>query len=455
MVFLTFMIGILNLCLGFALAVKLGYGPSSLLDDWDAIDGPDRPAAPAASNHDVELPDELAAMLADAEAEPDLASLLDDDPDDDLFDEPMEESEEEEVADEDASEMLDPDSPENWDLNEKFVETSVLKLNIAMMKSGARSTEIDTRLRAARGHRDRETIQKCLRELKEDCETYLAQQSKAADDFHDRIGELGELSELGDRIELTNMEQAAQIETTLSNLANMDFESDLEAAAARLLEEINNLRMARHKLRDSQDQAFMAIARYENRIDKIEKQLYNDPLTKLANRIGLEATLHEWWTSARPGSRQMSAALLDLDGFGLINEVQGSLVGDRLLYRVAQFLEKHAGKADLVGRFAGQQFLVMVLDIGPRAAIKNIEFIRQGIERITFLHDEEELRLTAAGAVTEVTSGDSEESVFERLREALAQAKQAGGNRSFMHDGRETELIESPNLGAKYTEIRI
>jgi hypothetical protein len=119
----------------------------------------------------------------------------------------------------------------------------------------------------------------------------LAEQSEAAEKFRARIGELGELASLGEEIEMTNLEQSAQVETTINNLEYMDFRSDPEAANQRLLEEIKNLRTARHKLRDNQEVAFLSIARYEKRIDKIEKQLFIDPLTKLRNRIGLEEAL--------------------------------------------------------------------------------------------------------------------------------------------------------------------
>ncbi|MCX7428004.1 MAG: GGDEF domain-containing protein, partial [Planctomycetia bacterium] len=378
---------------------------------------------------------------------------LDDDLND-LLAEPEAENDEETTATE-AHETLDPGVPENWDLNEKFVETSVLKLNIAMMKSGARATEIDARLRAARGHSDAQTIHACLGLLKEDCQTYLAEQGKAAEQFHDRIGELGELSALGDEIEMTNLEQAAQIETTLSNLENMDFETDLEAANKRLLEEISHLRRARHKLRDSQDEAFLAIARNENRIGKVEKQLYHDSLTKLVNRIGLEATLHEWWEAGRPRSHSMSAAMLDLDQFERINEKHGSLVGDRILNRLAEFVRYQFGPGNLVARFSGQRFFVMMCDAGPRAAVKKVEFIRQGIEKATFLRDTEEIRVTAAGALTEVKPDDAVQSVFDRLDETIRQAKHAGPNQTFAHDGKTIERVESPNLGAKYAEFRI
>jgi diguanylate cyclase (GGDEF)-like protein len=113
------------------------------------------------------------------------------------------------------------------------------------------------------------------------------------------------------------------------------------------------------------------------------------------------------------------------------------------------------GEADLVGRFGGQRFLVVLVDAGPRAAAKKFEFIRQSIERITFLYGEEEVRVTASGGITEVTADDTHDSLFARVEQALGEAKRAGPNRSCLHDGRCVELVKSPGLGAEYAEIPI
>ena len=447
LIILTFVVGILNLSLGYALAVHLGYGPPSLAESWHVfwtgrLLG-QRVASPAAVA-------ETAVQGPSPETVVDSLEEMLNEPYDEPYDAPYEESEEEA-----ASEELDLDAPENWDLNERFVETSVLKLNIAMIRSGMRAAEIDTRLRSIQGQSDPETIRAVLAELSEDCETYLAVQKEGAERFQARIGEMGELSALGEEISRANLEQAIQIETTLQILQSLDPESDPEAANRQLLTEIDRLRAARHKLRDDQERAFLVIARYENRLDKIEKRLFNDPLTKLRNRIGLETTLWQWWQEGRQESRSMSAALLDLDGFDGVNRRHGALAGDRILHQLAQVIRKHAGEDDLVGRFAGQRFLILAVDVGPRAATKRVEFIRQAIERITFLYGDEEIRVTAGGGITEVTPADSHETLFARLEQALDEAKQAGPNRSCFHDGEEVELVESPNLGAEYTEIPI
>lgn len=446
-VLLTLVIGLANLGLGYAAAVSLGYAPRPVR----------KPAPSHSSDSDCNgqeiggVSDETAWSGEELPpAETPIDEMLDDDPGQSLDIGPIYEP-----YDDDVAELINPDQPEAWDLNEKFVETSILKLNIAMMKSGRRASEIDVRLRGVRGHSDAETIRHCVAQLLEDCRTYLAEQNDAADKFRSRVGELGELKDLGEEIEMANLEQSAQIETTISNLEYMDFESDLEAANQRLLSELGKLRVARHHLRDNQEVAFLTIARYENRMDKIEAQLFNDPLTRIRNRIGLETTLWQWWQQNRQQSRQMSAAMFDLDRFGGVNEQYGALTGDRILEAIAALVQQQAGASDLVGRFAGQRFLVVFCDAGPRAAIKSAELIRQTIERTTFVHQDEKFQVTATAGIVEITPDDSHESLLARLEAALKHARKIGGNRASFHNGREPEPVESPNFGAEFSEIAV
>ena len=443
---LLFVLSVFNVGLGYALAVWLGYGLPSLREAWIALGAePPLPSPPPVATYPAPSPPELPPPPS-----PPLEELLHADPAEHTEVEPYDEP-----YDDDVAELIRPVSPEAWNLNEKYVETSILRLNIAMMRSGVRATEIDTRLRLLGSRVDAGTIQRSLDELKTDCELYLAEQREGAKRLHSRIGELGELKWLGEEVEAANLQQAAQIETTLQNLHDMDFHSDLAAAAARLLAEISHLREARHKLRDSQEKAFLVIARYENRVDKIEKQLLNDPLTEIRNRIGLETALWEWWRQGRHRSRPMCAAMFDLDGFGRVNTAHGALVGDRILRHFGQFLQQSVAETDLAARYGGQRFVLFFCDNGPQAAAKTVELVRQSLERTTFRHNEEKIRLTACGAVAEVKPDDAYEAVLDRLETAMHQTKQAGANRSACHRGGKIEPMESPDLGAEYDEVAV
>ncbi len=457
-VFLTLLIALLNLGLGYVAAVSLGYGPRQArvpgaIRTRGAPGGGTRGPQPSATGESVTGGSPAEIVCAGAELpldESPIDELLDDDPGQSLDIGPSYEP-----YDDDIAELIHLDQPESWDLGEKFVETSILKLNIAMMKSGQRAAEIDERLRDVRGRSDQETIRQCVAQLLEDCRTYLEEQHEAAERFRSRISELGELKELGEEIEMANLEQAAQVETTISNLEHLDLKTDLEAANQRLLSELGKLRAARHRLRDNQEIAFLSIARYEDRMDTIEAQLFNDPLTKLRNRIGVETTLWPWWQQNRQQSRRMSAALFDLDGFGKVNEQYGTIVGDRILVEVAGLIQRQLHAADLVGRFGGQRFLVVLSDVGPRAAIKTAELIRQTIERATFNHGGEKFQVTATAGIIDVAPAETHESFLAKLEATLNHARRSGANSASFHDGREPEPVESPNLGADFSEINV
>jgi diguanylate cyclase (GGDEF)-like protein len=432
-VVLTFTIAILNLCVGFTLAMYLGYGPAGFHEIWN-VSNKNRTEGllPVSLQEtpDVVKQDGSAGSTAQEHAG--------------------------ESHDDNDAGLLEPSSPENWDLDEKYVETSILRLNIAMMKSGQRANQIDSQLRACQGHSNKDVIETCLRLLREDCIAYLADQKEAADKFQSRIHEFGELGSLAEDIETANLEQASQIETTLNNLEYMDFNTDPEAANNRLLEEIKNLYVARYKLRDNQEVAFLTVARHKNRLDKIEKRLFLDPLTRIQNRIGLETTLFNWWQQGRRQTRPMIAMLFDIDGFGGTNHKFGPAVGDRILYQLAQFLQNSIGNTNnIVGRYSGQQFLTMMLDVDTRSAIKNAETWRQSIEKIAFLHENKPIHITLSGAVAIVGPDDAYPEVLERLENIINQVKQAGKNRVFFYNGTNTATVESHDLGIDETTIDI
>ncbi|MBN2296723.1 MAG: diguanylate cyclase [Pirellulales bacterium] len=455
MLFAVCVIAVLNLYLGFVVAIRLGYGPPNVAAAWQVWLG-----ETFVGGHHSEADGKFDISNLTI-SEEDLNSLLDEDPEEDILEDAMQDefslgdsTDGSGPAEANDEILFDPNAPENWELNEKFVETSVLKLNIAMMKSGARAMEIDSRLRAC-DTPDLEIIRTCAGLLKEDCETYLTEQEEATEKIRDRLEEFGELKSLAEDIELSNMEQAAQIETTLNNLAFMDLESDLEAAKSRLLEELSNLREARHKLRDGQDMVFLKIAKSENRMDQIHKALFHDRLTGVRSHVGLEATIHEWWESGKQKTSQMSAALFDMDAFSDVNKLHGPAIGDKILADIGQFIDNRIGSGDLLGRYAGQRFMLVTLDKGPRASTKDAEFIRQSVERTIFEADGVGFNLTMCGGYTEIKPEDTPQEFMERLEMSMKKAKTKGPNHAFFHGGRDPEIVQSPDLRAVDRRVKL
>ncbi len=440
------LIALLNLGIGSLVAVYLGHGPPGLLEAWDALCADSsrspRPASPNAKPKAGDL-EQLAAMSLEAmlEAEGNSPDIVE--PTDEAYDEDADH----------VARLLAPASPEHWDLDEKYVETSVLKLNIAMIKSGLRANEIDAQLRMVLGSGDLDTVELCRQRLQEDCEVYQQEQADEAQRLCRRLEGVEDLGSLADDIRAANAELTEQIKSALRGLRQTEPAADPDAAAEYMLEEIGHMRVVRHRVRDQHDVAFLAIAQREDRLECIERRLFDDQLTELPNRVGLHCTLHDWWEQQRHRARQISVALFDLDDFTAVNDAHGPLVAERILYHVAKLFRKHSGEHDLAGRYTGQQFLLALCDVGPRTATKLIELLRQSIARMTFQDEKTAICVTASVGITEVTPEDTQEQVLQRIESALAKAKQQGPDCSVVSDGTKQERIESPNLGADYTKI--
>jgi diguanylate cyclase (GGDEF)-like protein len=435
-VVLTVVFALLNLCLGFAAAVYWKSGMMGFVEVWESFVGS------RAYETTNQLPN--SSLINVSGANKAHSSL----PEQKLITPVIDE-----VNNNASTNSVDASLPAKWDIDEKFVETSILRLNFEMTKSNMKAVEIDTILRECQGNSSSEIIEKCTKLLLEDSVNYLAEQTEAAEKIHNRISEFGNLSALGEEIEMSNLEQSAQVETTINNLQYMDFHSDPDAANLRLIEELKNLYLARFKLRDNQESAFLTIARHENRLDKIDKRLFIDHLTKLPNRIGTETTLFDWWRQGRHQNRKIISAMFDIDSFSVLNQKFGLMAGDRILCHLAQFIQSSIGQDDIIGRVAGQQFLVMMMDVGANVALKAVDMWQQTIEKMAFQYHGKPVSTTISSTVALVDPTVAHHKVFEQQEKLMKQVKQIGPNRIIFHNGTSAAPFEPHSLGLQETKI--
>lgn len=402
MVILILIVGINNLLLGYAAAVWLGYGPPSgagvdlILRLWPVNAAP-WPAA--------RMPEPIAPLVPKRRAER-------------------------------TAELKAPaTSPAASDAAPPPIEMLVYDLNRAVLNSTAKLTDIDTRLRTVQGQADLATVGQSVADLLADCESYLSEQSQATERFHGRAGELGPLGALAEQIEIANLELSAQIETSISHLRQMSLQSDPAVTADRLLTEIHELRVARHRLRDQQDQAFLAVVRQEDQWAALDTLLKTDALTGLPNRVGLEECLEQWWQQR--ASQSPVVAMVDLDEFGNLNKMYGPRAGDRILSHVGECLRKSGGEAALVGRYAGKRFIAAARDVSAAAWAASLQHCRQSIERTTFHSQSQTVRPTLSAVVAAPGSEESLADFLKRLDLTLAEARTRGPNQvSLSVDGR-------------------
>jgi diguanylate cyclase len=150
-----------------------------------------------------------------------------------------------------------------------------------------------------------------------------------------------------------------------------------------------------------------------------------DPLTAVRNRHGFEESLDWQLTMNDRYNTGFSVAIFDLDGFKLVNDHQGHPDGDRLLQRFAAMLTANARASDVVARFGGDEFVVLMPHTDMEGASALAERVRLSVAQ--------ELPVTASGGVAAAMGGESREALVGRADAALYQAKAAGRNRIFCH----------------------
>lgn len=161
-------------------------------------------------------------------------------------------------------------------------------------------------------------------------------------------------------------------------------------------------------------------------------EVRTDPLTGVCNRRAMDDTMASLVAMKNRYDLGFSIALFDIDHFKKINDEQGHLAGDAALKDVAQLLDDAARETDVVTRFGGEEFIVIMPQTDLRGACVFAERIRSQVEK--------KLGLTISGGVTAALGNhETPEVILERADAALYAAKQAGRNQTFLHDGRALE----------------
>jgi len=169
----------------------------------------------------------------------------------------------------------------------------------------------------------------------------------------------------------------------------------------------------------------------------LEELAVTDPLTGLYNRRQLEKRLDEELSRSRRQRLGFSLLLIDLDNFKTYNDLCGHLAGDRALQKTASLLQASAREMDVVTRYGGEEFCVLLPGTAKKESLFVAERIRRGIENEPFAREKELPRGRLTTSVGVASFPEDGENAFELLRAAdiaLYQAKEEGRNRIVLFD---------------------
>jgi diguanylate cyclase len=167
-------------------------------------------------------------------------------------------------------------------------------------------------------------------------------------------------------------------------------------------------------------------------LDKVRREAETDALTGVLNRGALDRALETLVEAAHRGDGRLCLVMADIDHFKRFNDEHGHLVGDLVLRFVGRKLKQSVRGADPVGRYGGEEFVVLLPHTPLPGAMTVSESIRHAIETSRLARKETgELfgSITVSLGVARLRRGEVPEDIIQRADQALYLAKQSGRNR--------------------------
>lgn len=158
----------------------------------------------------------------------------------------------------------------------------------------------------------------------------------------------------------------------------------------------------------------------------IEKISQTDKLTQINNRVKLDDVLDMELARSNRYKNSFSVILLDIDKFKSVNDTYGHQVGDTVLVQTAQLLSKHLRKTDTLGRWGGEEFMIICSQTDEKGALNLAEALRSAMEKFEF---DIVKNKTASFGVSEYKIGEDIDELLKRCDDALYQSKENGRNK--------------------------
>jgi diguanylate cyclase len=168
----------------------------------------------------------------------------------------------------------------------------------------------------------------------------------------------------------------------------------------------------------------------ESELRRLSEEVSTDVLTEVANRRGLMQAFDVETSRLERQGGELAVGLLDIDNFKRLNDTLGHSVGDVALKTLAGHVQKQLRAVDIVARFGGEEFVVLLPGLPVEEAQVTLTRLQRTLSASLFMHDGREVFVTFSAGVTRLRPGEPLEKALERADEALYEAKRTGKNRT-------------------------
>jgi diguanylate cyclase (GGDEF)-like protein len=193
------------------------------------------------------------------------------------------------------------------------------------------------------------------------------------------------------------------------------------------------------------------VADLESRVIELERLVATDALTGAWNRAHLDRIMSIEMSRSARHRQPLSVILLDIDSFKEVNDTHGHAAGDAVLRKLVQILQQAVRPGDMLFRWGGEEFLVLVPSTPYPHARVVAEKLRTSIEGSDFGTAG---KVTISLGVAERHSGESADALFERVDKALYTAKGCGRNCTIVDQGGCSDAWSTSVHTARCSEAR-
>jgi len=167
---------------------------------------------------------------------------------------------------------------------------------------------------------------------------------------------------------------------------------------------------------------------FEDKLAEQQRKSMQDALTKLANRAAFDDYFAKAMVRFHHKPFQLAIVVLDIDNFKQINDTYGHTAGDKTLQVIANTIAKHVSKGVFVGRYGGEEFVLIYSQTQEKELTKELNALNKYIARLPFKFKSDKVSITLSIGATHIKANDNIHIAFERADQAMYKAKNNGKN---------------------------